>query len=247
MFFAIFLQCCMNFGFIYGTILFFRLKFKSLNNIKLPNIKHSFKLRNTYADIKLFTQIFVEGNYEIIFEKPKIIIDGGANIGLFAILMANNFPDAKIICIEPDVENFELLKQNVSRYNNIFCENCGLWNKNTKLKVYDKFNLGKWGMIVEEDVENGTVSAISLDFLMEKYNISGFDILKLDIETSEKQLFSNNYKKWLSVTKTLVVEFHDRMENGCFKVFINAINDIFSDYDYSISGENTIIYNTKLK
>jgi len=237
----------MNFGFGYGTILFIKLKFKCLNNIKLPNIKYKFRLRNTFADIQTFNQIFLENSYEIEFKEPKIIIDGGANIGLFAILMTNHFPNAKIICIEPDIENFELLKQNVLSYENIFCENSGLWDKKTKLKIYDKFNLGKWGMIVEEDPENGTTPAISLDFLIEKYNISEIDILKLDIETSEKQLFSNNYQNWLSKTKTFVVEFHDRLENGCFKVFINAINDVFFDYDYAVSGENTIIYNTKLR
>ena len=161
--------------------------------------------------------------------------------------MANRFPNAKIICIEPDTENFDLLKQNVSPYENIFCENCGLWNKTTTLKVYDKFNAGKWGIITEEDVENGTISAISPDFLIEKYDISKIDILKIDIETSEKQLFSENYKTWLSATKTLIIEFHDRLESGCFKVFIDAVNDVFSEYDYSVSGENTIIYNTKLQ
>jgi len=237
----------MNFGLVYGIILFIKLKFKCLNNIKLPDIKYKFKLRNTFADIQVFNQIFIENGYKFDYKEPKIIIDGGANIGLFAILMVNQFPNAKIICIEPDMENFELLKQNVSPYENISCENCGLWNKNAMLKVYDKFNLGKWGIIVEEDIKNGIVSAISLDFLIEKYDISEIDILKLDIETSEKQLFSGNYKNWLSITKTLVVEFHDRLESGCFKVCIEAINDTFSDYDYDVSGENTIIYNTKLR
>jgi len=247
MFFAVFLQHCLRFGLIYGTSSFVKIKFRKMNKLKLPGIKHRFKIRNTFVDMQMFNQIFLDNSYEIDFEEPKVIIDAGANIGLFAVLMASRFPDAKIICIEPDAENFALLKENVSVYENIFCENCGLWNKNTKLRVYDKYNSGKWGIIVEEDVENGTVPAVSMDFLIEKYNISEIDILKIDIETSEKQVFSENYQNWLSITKTLVVEFHDRLEKACFKTFMNAINDVFSDYDYDISGENTIIYNTKLK
>ena len=232
-----------TFGLFAGTSLFVKFKFKKFNNIKLPSLKHPFKLRNTYADTETFNQIFIEGSYDIDFEHPKIIIDGGANIGLFAVQMTNRYPNAKIICIEPDKENFGLLKQNVSLYENIFCENIGLWNINTKLKVYDKHNLGKWGIIVEENIEEGTIPAMSLDFLMKKYNIAEIDILKLDIETSEKQLFSNNYQNWLLNVKSLVVEFHDRMEGGCFKNFIDAINEIFSNYDYSVCGENTIICN----
>lgn len=235
-----------KFGFITGTFLFFKFKFGMLDNLKLPNLRHPLKLRNSSSDIQTFNQIFIENEYDINFEVPQTIIDGGANIGLFAVLMASRYPNVKIICIEPDAENFELLKENVALYDNIFCENMGLWNKDTKLKAFDKYNLGKWGIVVEEDM-TGTVAAISLDSLMKKYNVAKIDILKLDTETSEKQLFSDAYQNWLPNVKLLIIEFHDRMESGCFKVFIDAMNDTFSDYDYSVNGENTIIYNLKLK
>lgn len=100
--------------------------------------------------------------------------------------MKNCYSDAKIICIEPDPENFAVLKQNVSQYPDIYCENGGIWNADSKLTVYDKYNQGKWAMVVEEDHELGTVQGMSINTLLEKYSIYKIDILKIDIETSEK-------------------------------------------------------------
>jgi FkbM family methyltransferase len=168
-------------------------------------------------------------------------VDGGANIGLFTILMKNQYPDAKIICIEPDSENFDILQKNVSLYSNVYCEKCGLWNKDTKLKVYDKYNLGKWGLVVEEDLDNGNLPAISIESLLKKHNIEQVDILKLDIEGSEKEIFSDNFEIWLQKVKIIVVELHDRMKAGCAKAFFEAINKNFTNYTLSISSGGNII------
>lgn len=241
------LKYWMTFGFWSGIIVFYKFKFGKIISIKIPSLKFPFNLRRSHADIEVFNQIFVENDYTIDFDVPEVIIDGGANIGLLALLLANRYPKATIICIEPDKENFAILKQNTINYKNIFCENAGLWDKDTKLKVHDKYNKGKWGIIVEEDIEDGAVLSLSLDTLVEKYSIQQIDILKLDIETSEKQLFTDNYMNWLLLTKTIVIELHDRMLPGCFKTFIDAINNVFSDYEYSVSGENTIISNVKIK
>jgi hypothetical protein len=40
----------------------------------------------------------------------------------------------------------------------IYCENCGFWNKDTMLRVYDKYDIGKWEIIVEEDLEHGNIT-----------------------------------------------------------------------------------------
>ena len=101
-------------------------------------------------------------------------------------------------------------------------------------------------MVVEEDLENGTINAKSLDSIIAKHNIDIIDILKIDIETSEKQLFTNNFEKWLPKTKVIIIELHDRMEAGCAKAFFNAINKCYTNYTYSTLGENVIITNLDL-
>ncbi len=91
------------------------------------------------------------------------------------------------------------------------------------LKVYDKYNMGKWAMVVEETKTEGNVSAISINELLEKYQLDRIDILKVDIETSEKVVFSDNYEQWLPKTKMILIELHDWMEPACAQPFFNAI------------------------
>ncbi len=234
-----------RFGKIHGTQLFIKLRLNKLNNIKLHNYKNSISLRKGTSDIPTFVQVFLDEEYNDIkyIDNPKIIIDGGANIGLFTVLMKNKFLNAKVISIEPDKENFEVLKKNVSSLNDVYCENCGLWNKETYLKVYDKYEIGKWAMVVEESNNPSDIKAISINTLIDKYSIERIDILKLDIETSEKILFSNGYEDWLPKVKMIIIELHDWLEEDCAKPFFAAINKTFSRYKYETNGYTTIIIN----
>jgi FkbM family methyltransferase len=238
---------CMKFGFIKGSILFIKFQLGYVDNIKIPQIKHRFSLRHKTSDIPVFCEFFLNDGCDVVLSNPLFIIDGGANIGLFAILMKNRYPESTIICVEPDIENFKLLQKNVSPYDGIYCENYGIWDKNTKLKAYDKYEIGKWGIVVEEDLSNGNISAITISALLEKYSIKQVDVLKLDIETSEKQVFSNNFDPWLTKVKTIIIELHDRYENGCSESFFKAINKSFRKYNFSIIGENVVIENVYLK
>jgi len=236
-----------SFGIKSGFEVFLNFRFDKLNNIKIPSIKTPILLRRGTSDIPLFNQIFVNKEYNIKFlQTPKVIVDAGANIGLFTVSIKNQFPEAKVICLEPHPGNFQTLKQNVSLYEDVFCENCGLWNKETLLKVYDKYHIGNWAMVVEENNEEGNIKATTINKLMATYGLERIDILKLDIETSEREVFLENYDKWLSKTKMIIIELHDWMREDCSKPFFEAINKTFKKYTYSVSGENTIIINNDL-
>ncbi len=240
----IFFKLIQKFGFFTGSRLYLQFKAKNVEKVKIPSLKNSLSLRSNSSDIPTFYQVFLFDEYNIKFPKPpKIIIDGGANVGFFSIKMKNDYPQTKIICIEPDPDNFSMLQKNVQNYADVYLENSGLWMKDTKLKVYDKFNFGKWGMVVEEDLIAGNIDAISIGSLLKKHSIDYIDILKLDIETSEKQLFSENYESWLPKVKTIIIELHDWIELGCSKPFFKAINNSFNNYSFSHVGENVIITN----
>ena len=207
-------------------------------------------LRFGTSDMLTYGYIFWGKDYKINFDNPKIVIDLGAHIGLFALKMKKCYPNTKIICVEPDPDNYNLLQKNMKPYKNVDCEMCGIWNKDTILKVYDKFKLGKfhhWGLTVDEDLITGNIKAISMGSLLEKHGIEQIDVLKIDIETSEKQLFADNYKDWLPKVKMIVIELHDSLENGCSKSFFSAINTVFTNYKFSMQGESIIIQNLDYK
>ena len=74
------------------------------------------------------------GAYSRPHKTPDLIVDGGANIGMFSILANAYFPSSKIICYEPDKKNLEQLEKNLA-VNRIRAEVVpkALWSKETTL------------------------------------------------------------------------------------------------------------------
>ena len=54
---------------------------------------------------------------------------------------------------------------------------------------------------------------------------NSIDILKIDIEGAEKELFMDNYKTWLGKTKVIVIELHDRLDKEISGIFFKAVNN----------------------
>jgi FkbM family methyltransferase len=233
-----------QFGLLHATKLFIRVKINKGGSIRLPHLIHPLHIRPGTSDILAFNQVFLEDHYKIRLSFiPRIIIDGGANVGFFAVKMKHSYPEAKIICVEPDRENFQFLQKNVSGYPGIICEPCALWGSDTVITLSDKHHLGKWGMAGTEDPKNGNIGAVSIPTLMNKHNIRFVDVLKLDIETAEKQIFTSEYGAWLPRVGTIIIELHDWLEQGCSRPFFEAVNKTFKSYRYAVRGENTIIFN----
>jgi FkbM family methyltransferase len=240
---SLILRTLQTFGVSAGLKTIYQLNTGNYNRITLPAVQHPLFLRPNTSDINLFYAIFLRGEYDFnLPAPPKRIIDAGANVGLFAIKIKNRFPEAEIICIEPDPENFELLQRNVAPYKGIVCENKGIWSRNTRLRVVDKYGVGKWALSVEED-SAGPIESITIPSLLDKHDWGKADLLKMDIEGSEKQLFNHPGLDWLLKVKTIVIELHDRFEPGCAQPFFKAINEYYGEYSYDIRAENTIVTN----
>lgn len=235
-----------NFGLLDGFILWLNLEVFETSTISVPGIKYEIILRKNTSDKNAFKQIFLLNEYDLFdFKNPKTVIDAGGNIGLFSILVKKKYPDSKIICIEPDEENYSILSKNLSFYSNIFNEYKGLWHKDCKLSIVKKEEIGAWGTQVIEN-ENGSIDAISIDTIFKKYSIEYIDILKIDIETSEKYLFDNNID-WLLKSRYIIIEFHDRIEHGTSIGFFKALSKLDIKFNYFIMGDNTVIENLSFK
>lgn len=202
------------------------------------------------SDPRVFTQIFLWEEYSCIknLENPEIIIDCGANAGYASIYFLNKYPNAHVIAIEPDTENFKICEKNLSWYQGrVSLMNSAVWSHQTGLSLYKGADWGddyEWGIQVKEcqEGQEPDIYAIGIDNLLETYGLTSIDILKIDIEGAEAVLFSKNYEKWLKKVKNLVIELHGK---DCEKVFFDAL----SMYDYELTkfGELTSCQNISLK
>ena len=166
---------------------------------------------------------------------------------LVVIYFTGKYPDAKIIAVEPDSGNVGVLKQNVSGYKNISVKEAGIWSKKDTISLSDKYKIGNWGFVVEENEhapDNAMrIETVSIADIMEEFNLKTIDLLKLDIETAEREVFSQNYMSWLPKTRVVVIELHDWMTKGCSKPFFTAVNEAFTHYTFQNAGENVLIIN----
>ncbi|MBC9813781.1 FkbM family methyltransferase [Crocinitomicaceae bacterium CZZ-1] len=197
-------------------------------------------VRKSTSDHYVFRDIFLLHEFQLPVEvKPKLIVDLGAYIGLSALYYAETYPDAKIICVEPEDSNFELLRSNTERLRQVELINAGVWSKNAGLRIKNK-EVEKWAFSLEEvpEGEEYDVFAVTIDSILAKSGCDRIDILKIDVEGAEKQLFSEGFEKWIDKVDVIVVELHDRIIEGCSKAVYNAIGE--TDWAEYKKGEKVI-------
>ena len=233
-------------GFLKAISFYRQVKSGNLSNLKTDNLAHPFNLRNNPFDYATFEEVILNEAYNIhLGFEPKYIVDGGGNIGLTAGFFATKFPKATIISIEPDTENYNLLQLNCKLYPNIHTLQCGIWKNNTHLKIENTHAGNNAFTVTETDDTAGTIKALTVLSVMEQFNMPHIDVLKLDIEGSEKEVFEENFEKWLPLTKVLIIELHDEMKKGCSRAVFNAVSRY--DFSFDIKGENIIFTNNAFK
>lgn len=241
-----FVKLKQHLGFAAAAKIYLQLKTGNFSGIKMKGLQHPFAMRNNPSDYATFMEVLVRKEYTIPFKfTPNTIIDAGGNIGLTAIFLANQFPAARIVTIEPDKSNFAVLLKNISAYKNISAFNKGIWTHSSFLNVVDT-GCGENSFIVEEvsTPTETTVEAIAINEIMQEQQWKTIDLLKIDIEGTEKSIFEKGFEQWLPYTKVLFVETHDRMKKGCSSAVFKAV----SRYNFSctVAGENFLFSNDDL-
>ena len=223
----------------------------SKNNFYVINSKpfaNKIYLRTDQSDPYIFEQIFSEQQYN--FDHPagqdvKWIIDAGANIGLAAVFFSEKFPNAQIVSIEPNKENFELLKKNTVNYKNVHCIHAALWYQKEKLDISNKEEKSAGYMMAPNADESADlIQSVTVNQLIEDYKMSEISILKIDIEGSEKEVFQYNTSPWLDKSKCVIAELHDWLKPGTSQVFFKEMSNF--DWMTYIKGENIICLKSSL-
>lgn len=222
-----------------------------------PEWKAQIKTRKwPSSDLSVFRQVFLDLEYKPLVEtfshyfSPNAhlnIIDAGSNIGLTSLYLSRFFPNARFVCIEPDAGNFDVLSFNLqeNRVKQFTPLRAGLWSRNAKLELVHDFRDGKdWSIRVRETENPDGLEAFSVQHLVSQFGIDKIDILKIDIEGSEKEIFSGEYAdvSFLDITKCIAIEIHD--EFGCREAIYEKLTA--HGFTYFQAGELTIGVNQKL-
>ncbi|MGH7885843.1 MAG: FkbM family methyltransferase [Thermodesulfobacteriota bacterium] len=196
-------------------------------------------IRLNSSDVYVLMNILVYQEYIIeLKRKPRFIVDAGAYTGISTIYFAEKYPDATIIAIEPDADNFSMLKKNTAKYSKIVCLQKALWSKSDIVSMTDR-KVGHWGFTMSKFEKNKKgmikeIETVNIPWIMENFNIEYIDLLKVDIEGSEKEVLENS-TEWIGKVGVIAVELHDRINKGCKTAFYNATGS----FEYKLKkGEN---------
>jgi len=137
----------------------------------------------------------------------EVVVDAGAYIGDTTAWYLTRFPEARVIAVEPDPENFELLQTNCKPYGErANLVQAALWSKETTLHLQAASK--RDAVTVSDGGGHFACRGVSLTTLMQMYDLAAIDLLKCDIEGAEVEVFSEGCDEWLSRTRCMVVETH---------------------------------------
>jgi FkbM family methyltransferase len=190
-----------------------------------------FFFRPRTSDEHVFQQVFVNQEYNL----------AGANIGASSIYFAVNAWGSRVVAIEPDRKNFELLEKNVEGLKEIELVRAALSSSKGQAVIVDP-GLGPWGYrtrpAAAADSGPKTVASVTMNEIFEERAADFYPLIaKIDIEGAEEDLFSAN-TEWVVRTPLIIIELHDWLlpKAGTSAPFLRCIAGLSRDFMYF--GEN---------
>jgi FkbM family methyltransferase len=193
--------------------------------LKIIFFDRPFYISDSMTFLSGFKDIFKKEPYKFKFDiNSPWIIDCGANIGLSVIYFKRNYPEAKIIAIEPDPSLFNILRKNLDSfgYEDVVITQNALWYEEGSVKF--KQEGGFSGQVRKSNENNDIieVDTITLNKLLRNKKVG---LLKIDIEGAENDIFINTNPNLLNVDN-IFIEYHSRKdEKQSFDIILKKLSD----------------------
>lgn len=166
---------------------------KEIININTDDVLITDHFRNTnnYADIVL-NQLNSDRFYDPIFENENdlVVLDIGANIGLFSLFAHDSCKN--IYSIEPTPAHYRILQEMTSNYANIHPINVAVHNSNQNIDFFISHENSTMNSSVNQYGTKIQVEAMTLKSLIDRLELDHVDFIKCDIEGSEMVALTEN-------------------------------------------------------
>jgi FkbM family methyltransferase len=183
----------------------------SIVKLRPPQIAHPVFLRTGTTDVPMYHQVFTSRQYRVALSRlPRTILDCGGNVGFAAIYLANVYPGARILSIEPELSNYRLLAKNVAAYPDILPVHAAVWRSNTILDLSDEgggacsFKTQEAGVGGQGRFIGRTVG-LTIDTIINLADMDEIDFLNFDVEGAEHDIFFD-LGVWLDLVNVLVIK-----------------------------------------
>jgi FkbM family methyltransferase len=200
-------------------------------SLTTPFARYPLECRDNSSDLDSFTQVFIYWEYSPLDVLPEVslVIDCGAYVGYSSAYFLSCYPGARVIAVEPDEANFEVLRRNLAPYGErVQLVRAGIWSHECRLRmVRTPYRDGReWSRQVREcgPHEPADVPGIDLGTLLARSGLPRISVLKMDVEGAEGVVFAAGRAGWLRRVDNIAIELHDDTVFGeCSRLFYQAI------------------------
>jgi FkbM family methyltransferase len=186
--------------------------------------------------------------WQFLCQSNKVIMDVGANIGVFAIVAKSISPNAEVHGFEPVPATYKMFKKNIEVNSfDITSHELALSNTSGSAEI---FMDGENNLIPSMN-KKGTGTTIkvqmrTLDSLIQEKGIGKIDLLKIDVETFEPEVLKGMENIIKNNSPTLIIEILNNEVGARNQEILDGKGYLYfyiDEQDGLISSEKLIRYN----
>lgn len=154
--------------------------FESINNklvIQIDGLKFSI---NSWEELLILNEVFIEGIYNYKSEDEFILFDIGMNVGITSLYFSKNEKCSAIFAFEPFSKTREFAKENFS-----------LNHTSSKIKVFD-FGLGFPERKIKVNYNEEFKGSVGINGVAEYINVEDKDVFELEIRDVAENILQNS-------------------------------------------------------
>jgi FkbM family methyltransferase len=167
---------------------------------------------------------------EVVLDKG-VAVDIGANCGMYTIPLAKMLGErGKVIAIEVEKNNIELLKKNIklNKIDNVIVINKGCFSEKGEMPLYlDKFGTGGHTLLKKKGTKKEIIPVDALDNILKSLKINHVDLIKVDVMGVELETFEGAKKILKKSHPKIVFELLNKEDK-------EEVYKFLSQYNYKI-------------
>lgn len=175
-------------------------------------IKYLDKLNSVSSIITSYGSFEEQELHEVIknVKNGSVFFDIGANVGLYSLVVANNFTRMEIYAFEPIPDTMKELKDNLMKNNlqgnTIHLVDSAVSNYNGVADITSDFHGSNYITTADSKINHISVPCISIDTFVKINNITKIDFIKIDVEGKEDLVLEGAIESISKFKPTILVE-----------------------------------------
>lgn len=177
-----------------------------------------YKVRSNTIDLGILDEVLIKKIYDRVgwpIQPHDTIIDIGAYTGITSLHFARWTKD-KVIALEPEKKNFQLLKENVAinKIKNIIPFNQAVSSKREMKELYlSATNPAAHSLFLTVGTDRQKVATITLEEIVKRFTIRSIGLLKIDCEGGEYEILAHCPQEIFTICKNIIIEYHQIDQN----------------------------------